>query len=194
MTHSSRDLSRDLHIVRAITQDLKSYLLGDVLYMELGRKGVVGPQLPKGTLGGLLFRLDLLEKLSGQLDPAQWEETARLRDEAHELLRHWAVQAEQKAVREIGARLRTWNAFLEDAERDPAHHNVEYATQVENRVIIEYLLRFAGPVVPETSRDLLAAADRKLMRISGDDAFVWNPDLQSAFPEDRFPWLYVRLR
>lgn len=191
--YPARDLERELQVAEAITSDLKPYLLGDVLYMELPRRGFMSQPFPKGTLGGLLFRLHLLDALRGSLSPEQWQRLERTRQQADDLLRHWGVQAEQKAIREINARLRTWENFLEDAEEDPPRHNVEFASQVENRVIIELLRGFVEQALDTTLREHIAAVDRRFDRISTDDDFVWHDDLQAAFP-DVYHWLYRKLR
>jgi hypothetical protein len=190
----ARDLERDLKIAEAITADLKDYLLSDVLYMELPRRGMFGQQYPHGSVGGLVFRLDMLLTLRDRLSPEQQARFQTAREKANDLLHHWAVQVEQKAVREIGARLRTWANFLEDSDRDARSTNSEYAVQVESRVIIEYLRNLVGSLMTDELRDQLNAADRRLNRGSGDGDFVWDAALQDAFPEDRFPWLYLHLR
>jgi hypothetical protein len=191
---STRDLDRDLKIAEAITADLKDYLLSDVLYMELPRRGMFGQQYPHGSVGGLLLRLDLLNKMRGTLSSDQQTRLENVRAKADDLLRHWAVQVEQKAAREIGARLRAWANFLEDSDHESRRAGSEYAVQVENRVIIEYLRNIAAGLMTDEVRGQLQAADTRLHRGSGDGEFVWDPALSDAFPEDRFPWLYVRLR
>lgn len=192
--HPPRDLERELQIAEAITSELKPYLLSDVLYMELPRRGFLSQPFPKGTLGGLLFRLHMLDVLAKSVSPDQWQRVAQTRESADQLLRQWAVQTEQKAVREINARLRTWENFIEEAEEDPPRHNVEYASQVENRVIIEHLRGLAEQALDSTLREHIATVDRRLDRISTSGDFVWNDDLRPAFPSEHYDWLYRKLR
>jgi hypothetical protein len=190
----ARDLERDLKIAEAITTDLKDYLLSDVLYMELPRRGMFGQQYPHGSVGGLLFRLDMLQSLRDQLSADQRARLDQVREKANDLLHHWAVQVEQKAVREIGARLRAWANYLEDSDRDGRGSSGEYPVQVESRVIIEYLRNLVGSQLTDEVRNQLIAADNRLNRGSGNADFVWDVALRDAFPEDRFPWLYLQLR
>ncbi len=189
-----RDLERELKIAELIAAELKPYLLGEGVYWELSQRGPLRQPFPKGTLGGLLFRLHLLEAAARTLSPDQWERYRALHDRAADLIQHWRVQAEQKAVKEIASRLRTWSAFVEDASDDPARHRTEYPSQVENRVILEFLLQIAGLPVGEAAQAGLASADRQLASITMQGSFVWDAGLQDAFPAERFPWLYVQLR
>ncbi len=194
MPPAPRDLERDLAIAEAITAELKEYLLSDAVYWSLSAHGSLRSPFPQGTLGGLLLRLHLLDAVGGGLSPRGYERFLRMRGQAGEALRRWAVQAEHKAGREMTARLRTWRAFLEDAEGDPLRHVVEYASQAEGRTIIALLGRFAGSRAPAALRDSIAAADRDLERLTVEGPFVWHPALEPAFPPDLFGWLYRRLR
>src|SRR5574341_724876 len=191
---STRDLERDLRIAELITAELKDNLLGEGIYWELAQRGPFQKPFPKGTLGGLLFRLHLLDTLGRSLTPEQWERARAIRDKATEQIQHWRVQAEQKAGREIASRVRTWSGFVEEAAGDPSRHRSEYPSQVENRVILEFLLNFAGSHIDDAARSALALADRRLGSVTVPDDFVWDAALRDAFPAERFPWLYAQMR
>ncbi len=194
MSSLPRDLDRDLAIAESSTSDLKDYLLSDQVFWSLSTPGPSRQPFPKGTLGGLLFRLGMLESLPNLLTPDQWERWEAARTTSDELLRHWAVQAEDKAMREASSRTRTWKRFLDEASQDPPRFQSEYAYQVEGRVCIASLMAFAGRAIETSTRDMLTAADNRLLQISTAGDFVWDEAIQPAFPEDRYPWLYARLR
>jgi len=189
-----RDLERDLRIVEAIAADLKPYLLSEALYWTLSDHGPLQNPYPTGTLGGLLFRLHLLDACRDRLGPDQWSRLGDARRAIEEHLRRWAVQAEQKAGREAAARLRAWETFLEEAAEDPSRYSPEYRTQIEGRAILDWLLAYLGPRADDRLRGALAAADRKLEDLTTEGGFVWDEALRDAFPADRFPYLYLHFR
>lgn len=189
-----RDLERDLRITDAIASDLKAYLLSNDVYWSLSERGWKGSPFPKGTLGGLLLRLHLLDGLATHLSPEQWERFSRAQEAATEQINKWRVQAEQKAQREAAARLRTWETFVEEASDDPARHRTEYPSQVEGRVILDFLLNFAGRGLPDNLLAALATADKRLGAITSEGDFVWDDALRPLFPTEQYPWLYVQMR
>jgi hypothetical protein len=194
MSSLLRDLERDLAIAESSVSDLKEYLLSDQVFWSLSAHGPARSPFPKGTLGGLLFRLAMLDALPGALTPDQWERLEAARHTSDELLRQWGVQAEDKAMREAANRTRTWKSFLDEASLEPPRFHAEYAHQVEGRVCIASLMAFAGRAIEGATRDLLTAADKRLLQISTDGEFVWDEAIRDAFPRDRYPWLYARLR
>jgi hypothetical protein len=189
-----RDLERDLRIVEAIAADLKPYLLSDALFWTLSAYGPVQNPYPKGTLGGLLFRLHLLDACRDRLSPDQWSRLADARRAAEGELRHWAVQAEQKAGREAASRLRAWETFLEEAADDPTRYSPEYHTQVEGRAILDFLIAFLGSAADGRLRGAAVAADRRLEALADEGSFTWDESIREAFPSDHFPYLYLRFR
>lgn len=186
------DLDRDLKIAGLMAGDLKVHLLSDRLYWPLSEPGPVNYPFPLGTLGGLFLRLRRLEFCEKHLSANQQQQFAAIRATAHAQLDEWAVQVEGKAVREIGARLQTWAAYLEELADQPRRYAPEYPTQAEGRVIVELLLEFAGRAAD--SRDFRArldALDRQLRERVIESTFVWEELLAAAFPRDPFWWLYM---
>jgi hypothetical protein len=175
--------------------DLKAYLLSDLLYWQLTETGPANYPFPLGTLGGQFIRLRRLEFSKEHLSADQRQQLAAIRASVDGQLSEWAVQAEGKAVREVGARLQAWAAYLEDLTDQPRHHATEYPTQVEGRVIIELLLEFARRAADEQGFNTrLDALDRQLRERVGDGAFIWDRSLAAAFPRNPFWWLYVSPR
>ncbi len=189
------DLERELRIAEAMAGDLKEYLLSDVLYWRLSDSGPKRLPFPLGTVGGMLLRLRRLGAAEGSLTPEQYERLGRARQKADGMLKQWVVQAEQKEVREVKARLQTWGAFVDDAMGDPKRHVLEYPTQVENRAIMEMLLERAGRAADgHNFRAHLDALDQRLRANTTRGDFVWDPIFASAFPAEQNWWLYVRLQ
>jgi hypothetical protein len=186
------DLERDLKIVSLMAGDLKAYLLSNRLYWPLSETGPVSHPFPMGTLGGLFLRLRFLEFSEQGISINQQQQLTTVRARVHEKLSEWVVQADEKAVREIGARLQTWAAYLQDLAEHPHNHITEYPTQVEGRVIIALLLEFVARAAEgQQFSSQLDALDRQLHQQVADAPFVWDASLAAAFPRDPFWWLYV---
>lgn len=189
------DLDRELRIAGAMAGDLKAYLLSDTLYWQLTDSGPKSFPFPLGTIGGMRLRLRWLEAARDQLSPDQLQHVQEVRDRADAELKRWAIQAEQKAAREIKARLQTWSAFLDDAIGDPARHIPEYPTQVENRVIMDMLFGVAGHAADgQNFQARLDSLDERLRANTVGSEFVWDAAFAPAFPKDHNWWLYVQLR
>jgi hypothetical protein len=187
------DFERDLRIAETMAHDLKEYLLSDTLYWQLTDSGPKSFPYPLGTVGGMLLRIQRLEGAGSALSPDQYQRVDKAREKADDELKHWAVQAEQKEVREIKARLQTWSAFLDDAAGDPKRHIIEYPTQVENRVIMDMLLPRAGHAADgQNFRSRLESLDARLKGLSTRGDFVWDAAFAPVFPQDKYWWLYVQ--
>jgi hypothetical protein len=190
------DPENDLRFAEAMVADLKPYLLSDTLYWTLDQSGATGRPFPKGTLGGLLLRLHRLKALIAGLTPDQARRLELIQREADEQLDRWRVQTEQKALREMKARLGLWAAYLDECERDLSNENyrVEYPTQVVNRTILAFLADVVGRAIHGTSISTrIILLDQRLGNITSEGDFAWDEVLIPAFPRDAFWWLYVRL-
>jgi len=194
MPSEPKDPERELQILEATAADLKNFLLSDSVYWQLAEPRGVRDRFPEGTLGSTLFRLDVLRKQSGLLSGPQQQRLDTVHQKIDEALRRWAVQVEQKAAREIASRLRTWENFLDEAHDSPSRHNGEYASQVGGRLVIDYLRSAAGSAYTSSHEQGIKTLDKRLGGIATRGDFVWSASLQSLFPEDQFPYLYIRLR
>ena len=180
------DHDRDLAYIEALGAELKAYLLGKDLYWPLG--GV----LPRGTLGGLFLRLHRLGSAQGTLTDTQQMKYTNARAQIEDELGRWHVQAEEKILREIKARIGAWDAYIDELEQNARRYAPDYPTQAAGRTIIVFLMEYAGKAINGqgfTSR--LIVLDKRLSNMSEDDAFVWDEVYQSAFPREAYWWLYI---
>jgi hypothetical protein len=189
------DLERELRITSASAGDLKAYLLSDTLYWPLSDAGPASFPYPLGTIGGLLLRLRKLEAARDQLSPDQYARFQVTSDKARDALAAWIVQREQKAAREIKARLQTWSAFLDDLSADLSRFPSEYATQVEGRTIIMMLFPLAGKAADGKGYAArLDGLDGRLKAVTIGGEFVWDAIFAPGFPRNEHWWLYVQPR
>lgn len=184
MSYRVLDIEADLKYVAAMADSLKAYLLSDELYWPLRRLGL------NGTLGGLLLHLHLLSHLDQVLTARQSSRYQTLEHSINEQIERWSVQAEEKAVREIVARLRSWKQFLADCGENPDQGWPEYAIRVEERSMISLLQPVAERGLDDAVQDALDEADRWLESISVAGRLVWDERVEPVFPVELFWWLY----
>lgn len=185
-------IEHDLDFVEATVANLKDYLLGRPIYWRLSHPRPGAGILPRGTLGGLLLRLHRLRALEDHLTDEQLVRLDAAEQQAREGLHHWRAQAEEKAHREIHARVDSWGDYLQELEAEPERFSPEYQTQVQSRVALEHLLDFVGRSPEWEHDDVAHAVDRLHQATTTPSDFIWNPVLAPAYPRDRYPWLYTR--
>jgi hypothetical protein len=182
------DASYDLGYLKAGVPQLERYLLSPELYWPIGDRPPDGmPPYPQLTLGGLLLSL---AKLSArELSPPEDGEYARWRSELESIRSHWLVAWEQKARREFHARLLLWRDYVEDYRQNPTEHADRFAYEVSRRVMLE-LLSHETRDLPDTELELLSGLDKALQAKLLPGRFVWEDDLNKAFPPGKYWYLY----
>lgn len=190
--HVSALIDHDLDYVEATVANLKDYLLGGQIYWRLSHPRHSTGILPRGTLGGLLLRLHRLRALENLLTPEQCQRLDAAEQKARKGLHHWQAQAEEKAQREIHARIDSWGNYLQEVEAEPERFSPEYQAQVQSRVALVHLLEFVGHSPEWERNEIVHAVDRLHRATTVASDFVWDPALAPAYPRDRFPWLYTR--
>ena len=182
------DPETDLRVLEAMAANLTPYLYENELY------GMLAQNLPRLTVGGLLFRLYRLRALEEKLDSGQLE---RLRDSHinfEQLRSEWMVHYEGKITQEIGARLNSLSNFLSDYAADPSAARGAYPNEATQRTIV-YHLQIEATALDIWDEDLekrLAPLDRRLQAAlkNSPKKFLWDDELAEVYPEDPFWWLY----
>jgi hypothetical protein len=150
---------------------LQDYLLSKELFWALNAS------LPRLTIGGLLLALTRSPN-----------ESYRLRIETFRI--KWHSAWEEKCAREMRNRLTALSSFL--AEHHASEHRVEtYPQEIRWRAMLE-LLRDEIPNSPEAQT--LAEMDRKLKTFFVSGSFVWENDLRFFFPQEKFWFLYGKIK
>jgi hypothetical protein len=169
----------DALYLKAGLEELESYLLSREVYWPLGSSSL--PQLTLGNL--LLSRLRL--KVRGLLSTA---EEARLEEQHH----RWRAAWEKKAQQEFRSRLRLWQNYLEDYSETPSAFASDYPQEVRHRAILELLQAEMAAPLPQAA--LLQQLDDHLRAVFIPGPFLWEADLQPAFPQETWWYLYGRLK
>ena len=193
MTIPGLDAHTDWTIARCMTDELDAYLKSDVLYWAVAPNNPLGTKMPQLTIGGLLEALVRAEAAQADLASDQQATLPAIRQQHDRIRADHPVAYANKALREFNSRLDAWNTYLDDAQRKPANVAAYYPHEVRARAKAQLLAQALGRDLPAATRARLSRLDARLLPMLHPGAFVWDPRLQAAFPQDTCWWLYGRL-
>jgi hypothetical protein len=188
VTQGDEKIDRDVRTLSAMAGEMEDYLDSDVLFWQMSSSG-----MPRLTLGGYLMRQQRLLALYDTLSPEEQAEVDEAVALFNQALVERTVRFEQKAHRELDARLRQWQEYLKDVERGQASSKSNYGTAVEARAMIDALTEFlqlAPYELDDRVVDQTALLDSRLRSRWTKGDFVWPEEMAGAYPEDTYWWLY----
>ena len=192
MTAGMEKLAQDVDILITMAAEMEKYLRSDVLFWNMGRA-----EMPALTLGSYLMRQYRLLELEELLSKEQESQVEAAVAQFNRTLVEKIVLVEQKSHRELEARLRQWQEYLSDVERNVASRISNYATAVEVRAMIAALFDQLelppyelDPSIPRRVNLL----DAQLRRHWEAGEFVWPEEWKAAYPQSAFWWLYGQPR
>lgn len=167
--------NKDLTAFKQMTDELEEYLLSGVEFWPLSGSS----DFPKLSLGTYLLAQQRLT-----VAPLTPELTAMLKKGAA-ILEQWRSNAEKKAEKELHTRVRLWQNFVDEGRG-------RYATEVAQRAMAGLLVN-AFPSLSQTpDGQRLATLDARARGKYPAGPFVWDADLQPAFPASEFWFLYLK--
>jgi hypothetical protein len=171
----------DLGYLRKAVPELEAYLLSEVAQWPLG-----GQSRPL-TIESLLLSWQRL--LYRELSPKEKAEYQHLDQTYQAIVDHWRHAWGIKASHGFHHRLNLWQNYLDELCHHPGEHADRYAHEVRLRVMLALL----NPIADHTkSEDFsqLACLDQKLGSIFHPTSFIWQPELEAAFPVAIFWYLH----
>lgn len=182
------DLDRDVRTVDAMASRLTPYVYEDELY------GQMPGNLPKLTVGGLLMRLHRLNAIRNSLSPDQQQMLTNAQNKLNDVRRDWRVAYEGKIKREFNARITSLNQFLNESIDNPKLFGENFAAEAEKRAIVQALMDEAASInfMVDEMRGAVTTLDNKLHRYLEQGDFIWDGRLKSAYPQDKYWFLYVK--
>lgn len=180
------DVAHELAVLTKMADELKEYLLSDVLFWQMQ----AGSRFPKLSLGRLLLARERVRAAAAQLTSTQRAELQQAEQRLDHVLGQWQVAAERHAERELRSRANLWQRYWEECGERPAACAENYRQEVTQRTIATLLLR-AFPRLEDTQEArVLIALDAVIRPRLQRQGFVWDAVLQAAFPADEFWYLY----
>lgn len=185
-------LNGEWAFTNAALLELQDYLLSRELYWRLTTTlpGQSSDQPSTLTPGNLL--LCLRQIAAYPFPPENKAAVGELQTRFETIRNHWQTKWMQKANRDVQARLRQWQAYLQESV-DEDGRLVDYAFQVRQRVIIELLIQDGVDWQPHLENQL-AVLDAQLNMMTLPAPFVWKSDISAGFPEEQFWFLYRAYR
>jgi hypothetical protein len=177
---------QDLAFLMSGVDQLEEYLLSDELYWPLSGPG----RLPLLTIGGLLLAARRLR--ARELSGADAAQLTGLENRLDVVRAKWRSAWERKCRREVHARLGLWQNYLADTRQSPETLAPDFPQQVQWRVLLHLLLSEFSAPPPEASA--LEELDTILKEFWLPGGFVWEAELEKAFPQAEFWYLYGKLK
>jgi hypothetical protein len=193
MSDRASKIAYDLAVVEAMVVEMEPYLKSNLLYWRLSPAVTLRPAAPLLTIGGVLLRTHRLAGQSDRLTPNQRSRMSAAADAFRTVTEEWAAHTEKRMRRELEARLKSWQWFVDDCREQKQSCVAYYATESELRTLLDLLIDAAagfGNVAPQQGR--LGLLDSQFRRWFQPGDFVWDAALEPAYPRDRFWWLYGR--
>ncbi|MCL4560822.1 MAG: hypothetical protein M1281_09435 [Chloroflexi bacterium] len=179
----------EIRYIQDGADEIEKYLISTGTYGQA--LGYPGKDLTRLSLGGLL----LIQK---RVDGFNFPHTQRMRVEAAnqriaEARDRWRGHWQQKAERELKERLSLWSSYLADYFLDPGEYFQEYAQRVQWRVMVQLLEGEAAHPLNEVQQSL-SGLDLRLQSALLPGPFIWESDVEKAFPVKEFWYLYGSLK
>lgn len=187
MDDALKKLQKDLDIAEQMVNSMEDYLRMDTLF------GKMPPSMPALTLGGYLMRQHRLLELHKALPEVDRQRLATLVERFNNLVATRIVQTEEKAHKELGARLRQWEETIRDLRRDLRGNASFYHTAVEARAMISALLEMLDDPPFELRDDIserLETLDSGLKALWQTGNLIWPEEWEPAYPQSDYWYLY----
>lgn len=165
---------------------LEAFLLSDDVFRPLA--GLTVHPRPDLSLGAVFLAADFLGAAPLSRESEIRAERLLLKWEA-DAARH-AAAVEGKALAEARQRANLWLAYVDEIRESPREAS-RYRNEVRHRVALERLLeRLEGGESATQVRLRVQGADDRARAAFAAGPFVWEPFLESAYPRDRYWFLY----
>jgi hypothetical protein len=178
----------DLRYLSAGQEILEKYLLSDEVFWPIHVIPPEGePAYPKLTLDGLLMAQARL--MGHQMYPDRKDQADPIITNLEFDRLKWRVAWEKKAGQCYFVRERMWRGFLQEYQDSPQENADRYQYEVRLRVMLE-LLKSEFRLKDSVDIDPLPGLDQYLKGVLVLTGFIWEPDVQGAFPEEVYWFLY----
>lgn len=183
-------LKHDLAILQSMAAGMGDYLASDSTWWDMGRG-----DMPLLTIGGYLMRRRRLAVLDYLLNDDERKSIAAANAIYDKIVSGQIVRFEERALAEIGARMREWTVYLRDlmVSQRLAADWARYEYLADSRVVIGELIHKLSESpfkLPEHIPTDIAAFDYRLGMRWAPGAFIWSPVWTPAYPPEAYWYLY----
>jgi hypothetical protein len=188
------DTKMELNYLCEAVPLLDKYLESKDLFWQLpGIARDPGMAFETLTIGVVLF---MLKRVKGRSLP---EKLAAERDDYENRIFQSKIQNEKAWMKKVGQdfnRAKLWEKFLNDYREDRVAAISSYPTHVSQRVIMQLLWeeQDSSNLLLTPLQFMIQTMDAVLKQIFIPGAFIWDPELQPAFPENTYWYLYGTMK
>jgi hypothetical protein len=198
MSEANYSIDNDLKEAQAMAKGLPDYLQGSELYGRVGSGGFFGGgNMPSLTLGAFLMRLRRLNLFRDQMTPAQQSQVDTIEEQHEKVRKEWRVHYENWLLKEANSRLDAMNPYFQEIRDTPSMAAGAYKPEAQRRTIVQEILD-AMDELNIRSADLDTKVRRIDSRLRGvglqPSDFIWASELQPAYPQKVYWWLYSKPR
>ena len=180
-------LEDQLALLTTYLDELEPYLMSQELFWPIGSMSAHSPKL---TIGNLLLTLSTVETKHSALDANQQGRLHHIQTRWNQASKKWASAISSKAIREMGARLNLWQAYLADLDEGQGRRYL-YSTEVRNRVLFELLVSLtANDAEVVNLRNTMLSLDSRMQALTQPAPFQWEEFLLAEYGPTTFPFLY----
>lgn len=175
---TSRGKDEDRNFILSSFVELEEYFSSTVLLWQMKTS------IPPLTPGNLLLAKYRLTQIND-------ENLTKVFELIDSIIQKRKSAWNKKIKSELSMRLNQWQSIVDEiVDAGEVDHSYRYNVRV--RVILE-LLQGDLPFDNEDMLDRLSILDHAIKSLIPPGDFIWEPDLASLFPADKFGYLHVRL-
>ncbi|MAS37036.1 MAG: hypothetical protein CL610_23755 [Anaerolineaceae bacterium] len=189
-------IDQDLSEAETMVDGLETYLKGSELYTSVGGGFLAFGNQPTMTVGVLLMRLRRLHILEAQLNQQQREKLGSINHRHAQIRDEWRAHYEKKLLREAKSRLDSIRQYFADVNQNREAINIYQPEQFRRTVVQDVLGAMKDMRILSAELDQKVAAVDAQLRVLANErtAFLWDPQLEPAYPEKDYWWLYRKPR
>jgi hypothetical protein len=186
-------IENDWIFLQVAVPGLQDYILSKDLFrpLLLPSRAPREAQIPQLTIGSLLLGQARLSALN--LDPARQSELCGYRQAITRVRDEWRSNWSRKARQEHPSRLRQWSQYLHDLRGDPRAYVSSFPNKIRQRAILRILQPELLEGLPQNEADQVSLLDGVLHGLAQPGPFVWETEVEPAFPRDDFWFLFLQI-
>ncbi len=188
------DWQNEWALLKAAIPEFEPFLFSDENYWTLSFKhednisSHFSPRLSAGRLEISIYMLQFFSSQDNQIKAAVSSDLEKIQS----LKLKWKSNWSKKAAHEFDARIRQWQQTVREI-RKHAISNAEYQSQVQVRLMLTFLAESTDLSTELEEKSGLSILDQILRWNSSESDFIWAEKIKSAFPIEKFWFLYRSL-
>jgi hypothetical protein len=183
-------LESDWRYIKAAVDDLEDFILAPQDSWPVAGTDLRGGPRDTGRLsiGYLMLARERLKALPQ--DDARQGALRKATERIEQVRARWRANWARKAEKEFNKRLNLWNNYVNELLEDVGRHQSGYSEATRWRVMLK-LLQDEVDHLDSGLVSFVQNLDRRLRKAGRVGSFVWEAEVEPAFPREVFWYLYL---